>query len=273
MLKNIYDKFINLGILPKLVISFLLLSVIPLIVVGYIANKNLSDTGFQAVQRAEEMGNENLRAAEYIGKTSIADSVQALDRKATEAIELRTVELAMGIADFLYERDNDILLLASLKPDLKNYLEVYRTLKRDVIATEKLVSGKKDEKEATLLQSQNAENKEAWRHLPPTGFRKISKPLYREITFVDIHGQERIKIADGRISNGLADISKKQNTYCKAEDYFSHLRNLKKGEIYVSRVIGAYVKGWLYKTPEGIRVRPESAYAGKENPHGKKFEG
>ncbi|HYA13473.1 MAG TPA: HAMP domain-containing sensor histidine kinase, partial [Syntrophales bacterium] len=31
--------------------------------------------------------------------------------------------------------------------------------------------------------------------------------------------------------------------------------------------------GWLYKTPEGIRVRPESAYAGKENPHGKKFEG
>ncbi len=41
----------------------------------------------------------------------------------------------------------------------------------------------------------------------------------------------------------------------------------------MSDVIGAYVRGWLYKTPQGLKVRPESAYAGKENPGGRKFEG
>lgn len=271
MLKKIYDKFLNLGLLPKLIISYLILSVIPLIILGYIATKNLSDTGFQAVRRAEEMGKENLKAAEGIGKTAIADSVQALDRKSKEAIELRTVELAVRIADFLYERDRDILVLASFNPDPEQYLKVYQTANRDVIVTEPGAAGKTPGS-AIELQSRNPENKE-WRNLPPLDFNKISKPLYKEITFVDLDGRERIKITDGKISNNLNDVSKKENTYCKAEDYFLHLANLKKGEIYVSRVIGAYVRGWLYKTREGIRVKPESAYAGKENPHGKKFEG
>ena len=273
MLKTIYNKFINLGILPKLLISYLILSIIPLIIVGYIANKNLSDTGLQSVRRAEEMANENLRAAEEIGKTSIADSVQALDRKSTEAIELRTVELASRIADFLYERDRDILILASFDPDHARYFDVYLRSNRDVIITKAGKGAPGNKGKAGELQPKNPENKEAWRHLPPPDFSRVSKPLYREITFVDLRGQEKIKVVDGKISHNLADVSRKENTYCKAEDYFSHLKYLKKGEIHVSRVIGAYVKGWLYKTPEGIKVKPESAYAGKENPHGKKFEG
>lgn len=273
MLQKLYRKFLNLGILPKLLISYLILSIIPLIIVGYIANKNLSDTGIQSVRRAEEMGNENLKAAEEIGKTSIADSVQGLDRKSTEAIELRTVELASRIADFLYERDRDILILASFDPDPARYLDVYLTTNRDVIITKAGKGAPGSKGTAGELQPKNPENKEAWRHLPPPDFLRVSKPLYREITFVDLRGQEKIKIADGKISHNLTDVSRKGNTYCRAEDYFSHLNNLKKGEIHVSRVIGAYVKGWLYKTPEGIKVKPESAYAGKENPHGKKFEG
>lgn len=271
MLKKIYDKFLNLGLLPKLIISYLILSVIPLIVIGYIATENLTDTGYQAARRAEEMGKENLRAAEDIGKTSIADSVQALDRKAKEAIELRTVELAARIADFLYERDKDILILASFKPDPERYLNVYRSTKKDVIVTDPREAGK-SQRTAVKLQTRNPENKE-WRNFPPLDFQKISKPLYKEITFIDLQGREKIKIADGRISNSLTDVSGKENTYCKAEDYFPNLAKLKKGEIYVSRVIGAYVRGWLYKTREGIRVKRESAYAGRENPYGKKYEG
>lgn len=273
MFKKLYDKYINLGILPKLLISYLIISVIPLMIVGYIANKNLSETGFQALKRAEEMGKENLKAAEDVGKTSIADSVQALDRKSTEAIELRTVELAMRIADFLYERDKDILILASLEPNPKNYLDIYRASNRDVIATETRASTKRNKEKMTELQPRNPENKEAWRHLPPLDFETASKPLYREITYIDLRGRERIKIADGKISNNLSDISKRENTYCRAEDYFTPLKNLKKGEIFVSRVVGTHIKGWLHKTPEGIKVKPESAYAGKENPRGSKFEG
>jgi signal transduction histidine kinase len=273
MIKRIYHKFINLGILPKLLISYLILSIIPLIIVGYIANKNLRDTGLESVRRAEDLGNENLKAAEDVGKTSITDSVQALDRKATEAIELRTVETAMRIAEFLYERDKDILILASFKPESKNFLDIYLKSNRDVTITSAVSGTQQNNLKTVDLQPKNPENKEAWRHFPALNFTRVSRPLYREITFVDVYGQEKIKIANGKISHNLTDVNRKENTYCKAEDYFSHLKNLTKGEIYVSRVIGPYVKGWLYKTPEGIKVKPESAYAGKENPHGKKFEG
>lgn len=273
MLYNFYQRFKNLGILPKLLISYLILSIIPLIIIGYIANKNLSDTGLLAVRRAEEMGNKNLKATEDIGKTAIADSVAALDRKSTEAIELRTVELAMRIGDFLYERDKDIQILASLKPDPQAYLNVYLLSKRDVIATDQVAVKKTVKEPSVVLSSNNLENKEAWRHSPPLLFHKQSKPLYKEVTFVDLQGQEKIKIAQGKISNNLLDISKKENTYCRAEDYFSHLKSLKPGELYVSRVIGVHLKGWLYKTPDGIKVKTESAYAGKENPLGRKFEG
>ena len=62
--------------------------------------------GKAAVRKAEEIGATNLESAKEIGKTAIKDSVRALDQKSTEAIELRTVELAHRIADFLYETDH-----------------------------------------------------------------------------------------------------------------------------------------------------------------------
>jgi signal transduction histidine kinase len=84
---------------------------------------------------------------------------------------------------------------------------------------------------------------------------------------------ERIKIKDDGISMDLRDVSRRENTYCRAEDYFRFLADLQPGEIHVSRVIGAYRRGWLYKGPDGIAVKPQSAYAGKENPKGEPFEG
>ena len=264
------------GILPRLLISFLLLSIIPLIILGYAANKNLTDIGREAVCRAEEMGEKNLSSARKIGGEAIKDSVLALDQKSTEAIELRTCELAQRVADFLYERDKDLMLLASFSPEAQGYLQAYRTCNRQVIIHGPWPpdpEGQKGGAPPCGVKWRNPENKESWRHRPPDNFQKIARPIYREITFVDLKGQEKIKIDDGKISGNLVDVSKKEKTFCQAEDYFSHLNGLQKGEIYVSRVIGPYVRGWLEKTPAGMKVRPESAYAGKENPFGKRFEG
>ncbi|MFZ7110058.1 MAG: HAMP domain-containing sensor histidine kinase [Desulfatiglandales bacterium] len=262
----------TLGILPKLLISFLILSMIPLIGVGYLANKNLKETGRDAIQRAEEMGKKNLQSAVEIGKEAIDDSVRALDEKSTEAIELRTVELAQRIAEFLYERDRDILMLASFEPEAQRYLDVYRSCVKDVI-----VHGpwppRERESAPEPLHWQNEENKVSWRQRPPCSFKRESRPLYKEITFIDLQGNEKIKIVDGRISKDLRRVSIKENTYCRAEDYYSHLHKLDKNELYVSRVIGPYVKGWLYTDENAIKVKPESAYAGKENPGGERFEG
>lgn len=271
--KNKDAKIRGIGIIPKLLISFLVLSCVPLIVVGYITDKNLRETGLETTQRAEETGAENLMSAKGMGRIAVEDSVRALDEKATEAIEVRTLDLALRVADFLYERDQDILVLASLPPDPQVYLNVYRSSNRDVIAPGPWPP-RETPLQPPLLLWENPENRVSWRHRPPHDFRKIRRPLYREFTFVDLKGRERIKVSDGRLKKDLKDISDRRNTFCKAEDYFSALGSLKRGEIYVSRVIGPYVKGWLKKGSKGrIEVAPESAYAGKENPEGETFRG
>jgi len=268
MNKKQVHKRLTLRILPKLILSFLVISCVPLLILGYIMDENLKRMGLKAVLKTEGMGIINLESAKKIGKKAIEDSVRMLDQKSTEAIELRTVELAQRIADFLYERDQDILILAALEPDPERYLHVYRSCNRDVILT-----GSQSMERTESLSSLNPENQKSWRNRHILSFEKTKKPLYKELTFIDLKGREKIKILYGKISGNLKDVSKIENTYCKAEDYFSHLNNLKNGEIYVSRVIGPYIKGWLFKTQEGIRVKPESAYAGKENPQGLKFDG
>lgn len=260
------------GILAKILSSFLVIALLPLLILGYLGNRNLSDTALQAVQQAELMGQEHLRSTRDLGAMSIADSVRALDRKATEAIELRTVEIASRIADFLRERDKDVLTLSLLVPDAQLYRNISRAAQREVIVTDPArarLSGRK----GAPVKPTNPENLQEWRHTPPLMFPKENKPLYREITFIDLQGRERIKIRDNSISTDLVDVRSPRNTFCRAEQYFHRLKQLKRGDIYVSDVIGAYLPGWIDTTADGTRVKPGSAHAGRENPQGKKFQG
>ncbi|MGB5867549.1 MAG: ATP-binding protein, partial [Arcobacteraceae bacterium] len=102
---------------------------------------------------------------------------------------------------------------------------------------------------------------------------------YKELAFIDLKGNEKIKVSS--LNPQLLNVSQKENTYCKAETYFDKIQHLKKGEIYVSEVIGAYVKSNIVgtytkaKTDKfGLKFEPhKQGYAGKENPQGKKFEG
>ncbi len=260
----------SIGIFPKLLVSLLALSIIPLLVLGYYAGKNLAETGQAAMSIAWDASDKNLEAARQIGKRAIEDSVKELDKKATEAIEVRTMDLAARIADFLYERDRDLLAMALMPPDPAKYADASLMYKKEVVVHD---PNGRDFRSQPGISWENPENKTSWRQRPPNEFQTEVRPLYKEITFVDLAGMEKIKVVNGEISDDLKDVSLMENTYCRAEDYFRLLEKLEAGEIYVSRVIGPYVRGWLYKTEEGIRVRPESAYAGKENPTGKRFEG
>ena len=269
---KIKTKIPKLKIFPKLILSFSALSIIPLIILGYTANKDMAATGLESIDITQRMGERNLQSAKEIGKRAIDDSVRQLDEKSTESIEQRTMDLAHNIADFLYERDKDILMLAAFKPDATKYLEVYRSSDKSVVVPGPWPRNEQL-KNTVPLGWENPENKESWKHRPPDNFNRVSKALYREITYIDLNGREKIKIKNGKISNDLKDVSRLEETYCKAEDYFNHLKRLKKNEIYVSRVVGAHKKGWLYKTSKGIGVKPDSAYAGKENSRGKPFKG
>ena len=135
----------------------------------------------------------------------------------------------------------------------------------------------------TIVAARNLDNaKEFHSRLPDTSTTRVKRPLFLEMTYVDVSGVELIKVTSSNIlSNVKKDVSVTANTYCKAETYFSELKKLAPGEIYVSEVVGAYQKspiiGAFTKAralKKGIAFDPENAaYAGKENPVGKRYQG
>lgn len=273
-MKASLEMFSRASILSKLLLSFVLLSAIPLIVLAYMATRNLHQTGAEALGNIEQMGRINSLLVEQMGEKVIRDSVEALDEKSTEAIEVRTVDLANTIAAFLYERDNDARSLGLLEPSEKTYEDFYRSHRRDVVEPPSTMeAGNSIESLSDSVTSSNPENSQSWRHTPPYNFKKKNIPLYREITFIDLDGHEKIKITPRGPSKDLRKISFRSNTYCQAEDYFHSLCLLNDNEIYVSRVIGEHIPGWLNVVDGRVTVDTASAYAGKENTTGKKFEG
>ncbi len=264
---------VRLGILPKVIIFVTTLIMLHFLLLYLSVSKKLEATDAQIIKRAEGMGESYLISEKQISESAISDSVKGLDKKSTEAIELRTQELAMRLADFLYERDQDLLELSFMPREPKTFLALYNSLKRKVIVPGPWPREIR-EPVPNPIEWKNLDNRTTWRNRAAFEFKTVLKPLYKEITFINLDGQEQIKITDGNISSDLNDVSKKENTYCRAENYFEHLGSLKPGDIYVSSVIGAYVPGFLEHTPDGgVKVLAQSAYAGKENPHGKPFEG
>ncbi len=107
--------------------------------------------------------------------------------------------------------------------------------------------------------------------------KKILKPIYKEISYYNPKGDEIYKVSS--LDAKLKNISDKNNTYLKAENYYEKSLKLKRGEIFVSHVIGEYVSspviGKFSKKKAkkaGIAFDPKKyGYAGVENPKGKKF--
>ncbi len=115
--------------------------------------------------------------------------------------------------------------------------------------------------------------------------RGTPRPLFLEISFIDLEGRERIKVLSdtGRklLDPGLRDITRRENTFVRAETYWPALQALRPGEIHVSRVIGAQVRThWIGDyTPARAQAlgKPfapaDSGYAGLENPVGQALPG
>ncbi len=251
-----------------------------------------------AVTQISSLGN-------VLRSIAVEDSSVALNQSATENIERMTTDTAFAVASFLYERDDDILYLASMEPTLENYSRFIRAQKAAVQVTgewqlsedgQSWVPAKQGENDDTGGQSTNGENNDmdGFRYRRGDGFSYKQIPLYDEITFVDLDGVERVKVVaedspktNFPLNSQMKDISKRENTYVKAETYFEALQTLATGEIYVSDVIGAYVgsnyigmyapsvvQAAAQKRGYDIPYEPENqAYAGAENPNGQRFEG
>jgi len=154
-----------------------------------------------------------------LGSSSKKQAITVLDKKSQEGILLRAKSIAGDIADFLKERQRDVLIATILPPDPSAY-------ERFVKENRKALWVKKGDK-----------------------IIKIQAPLYKEMSLIDREGNELIKIVNGKIApkNKLVNVSNPLNTTYKSEDYFLKAKDLSKGEVYISHVTGWYVSKSEFK--------------------------
>lgn len=282
----------SLGIRTKLIILFILIKVLPLILLAVLAWEGVLHLGSSLAERTDTLTKDVGKTVEQMGQTFTREAVKALDDRAREELERLTTDTARTIADFLYDRDRDILLAAKLEPGTAQYRDFVANRSRNLTEIGKWrladdgkswVPADSTAQTHPIATPSNPENKQDFHYRPPESvLRTLPRPLYHEITYVDLDGKEKIKISQtGVLPADLRDISRRENTWSKAENYFAELKKLKPGQIYVSDVIGPYVPSRIIGpvTPDkakslGIDFSPETeAYAGRENPMGKRFQG
>jgi len=281
----------RLGIRGKLITIFIFIKVIPLILLAWLAMNEVNKLGVSVSSQSAQMAKDTREIVGQIGSLATENSIVALDEKSRESIERLTTDTARAVAAFLYERDEDILTAANLFPSAENYQNFLAPRKHPTIyhapwqiSADGASWLPPQEPNAFIpVTAQNPDNEKDFHYRPPEAYGiTVEKPLYLEMTFIDLAGREKVKATStDLLPKTLGDVSSRANTWCRAENYFSELQKLKPGEIYVSEVIGPYLPSPLIgpytkKRCEemGIPFEPEkAAYAGKENPVGRRFQG
>lgn len=288
-------KFYSPGIRTKLISIFILIKVLPLIALAWFAWDESADLAARVEDNALKMVASTRKVVKGISELSTQNSIRALDDKSREAIERLTTDTAAAVASFLYDRDRDIQLAARLPRNAGQYRRFLASRYRPVVSHKEWVLNSDGERwvpengipasdaDRKTVSARNDDNRTDFHYRPPDDTGVVeNRPLFLEMTFVDTAGNEKLKVTTSDILRSTrVNVSDRRNTFCKAESYFGHLKQLQPGEIYVSEVIGAYVPGYIIGTYSktraekmGIPFEPtESGYAGKENPVGRRFQG
>jgi two-component system, sensor histidine kinase len=280
------------GIRAKLIAIFVVIKVVPLVLLAWFAWHATTQLGDDVSSKAGSMADGMLSTMNVVGKTVTDDSIRALDLRSREAIEALTTDAAKEIADFLYDRDRDLRIAASLDMSESAFRRFLTNTSVPCINTApgnspRMASPGKPEttvtREAKVTRPILPDNAKDFHARPPEYLGEPEqRPLFVEMSFVDLNGQEKIKVTTGNLTDkALKNVADRGRLSSKAETYFPELKKLKPGEIYVSDVIGTYVKTDVIGpyTPAALEkagkpFNPEqSAYAGTENPVGKRFRG
>ncbi|ABV66730.1 two-component sensor histidine kinase [Aliarcobacter butzleri RM4018] len=279
----------NLSIKIKLIIIFILIKIIPLLFVSYIAYEGILKLEQYLNKSTNFLYNQSKEVISNTANASIEDSIKNLDKKSQESLERLSNEIALNIANFLYERDRDLILLSKLELNQKVLDSFFEAKTKEITihdeyyydnetnsykTKEEIKKVERDKKTANLK-----DNEKEFNYIDPIDFKTKNIPIYKEISFFDLQGNEKYKVST--INNQKVNVSDSKNTFIKAEKYFDEIQKLNKNEIYVSDVIGEYIGtkviGLFTKEKaqkSGIEFEPEKyGYAGIENPLGKRFEG
>ncbi len=148
-----------------------------------------------------------------LGYTIKERASTVLDQKSQEEIKVRAINTAEEVANFLNERKKDVLTATILPANDVAYKQYLKNNNKSIWVKEE---GK---------------------------IKQVSLPLYTDMVLIDKKGKEVIKIVNGVTlpADKLTNVSNPANTTYGVEDYFAKAKDLNKGDVYVSPVIGWYV--------------------------------
>ena len=212
-------RWLTSGLLLRILSALLIVSVAPIYVIITFTQQSYQNTQAQVVTQSQK----------------------ALDTKAIQGLEARSIMLANSVSDFLDNRENDLHFLASQTPDIQAYMNFGL-----------------------------AQNGNLWTIKSDGQETHFEMPIYREIVFVDMNGVEQIKVSNDckeypftcsmKKDDQLKDVSQPANTLYKSETYFSESAKLKPNEVYIG-------------SPIGLHLPPEIAYASAQYRPGERYRG
>jgi signal transduction histidine kinase len=184
----------RLTLFKKILVITLLLSLLPLIASSLILFINLEST--------------SARLTSEIGNTA--------DTQASESLQMRALQVADSVADFLHQCENDLIFLSRSQLDKASLLNFYASRRGEI-----------------WYRTGSASN-------PQEIHEQV--PLYRNIALIDKNGREKMMIRDGVFvpTSELKDVSDPVQTDFLIEDYFTRVRN-QPGKIYVSHLTGFHI--------------------------------
>lgn len=284
----------SFGIRAKLIIIFVVIKVIPLVALALFAWKGQVWLAERVSENVVRMTQTMRETVDEVANSTTRAATKALDESARESLERLTTDTARAVAAFLYDRDSDIRSAGLLEPGEDAYRRFLAERRRRIERHHDWVlspdgsqwvpgPGAVPQYDRPDMRSSNEENARNFNYRQPDGSDQVeNRPLFLEMTFVGLDGRERVKVTTSPLlTPELRDVSKRENTFVKAETYFEALKGLKPGDIHVSEVIGAYVGSSVIGpyTPaaaqkRGLAFEPQqAAYAGTENPMGQRFRG
>lgn len=203
----------RLTLFKKLLIVSLLLALAPLLVSSLLLFSSLEGVSGRLVKE-------------------VSDSS---DQMASEQLKMRARQVAENIADFLHDRENDLLFAAHYAANRELLLEFYRSRRGEIW-----------ERSGTAAAPRETHG---------------TIPLYHSLAVIDRTGQERLVIRAGAVvaAARLQMVTDPARTEYPGETWFTETRRLKAGEIHVTRLIGYH----LNKSQQlAGAADPETAFEG-----------
>jgi PAS domain S-box-containing protein len=151
-----------------------------------------------------------------LGESALESSRRALIENAASLLEARARAIAAQVATLLQDSGGDLRSLSTLPRDADLYLKFSRAHQRRI-----------------------------WIRTGTPGVPVEQRrfiPLYREVTFADADGIERIRIRDDVNLDTYRAVASPFVGPFGPEDYFNAARHLPRGDLHVSRLLGWHIR-------------------------------